>query len=261
MRPAHGRLARAANRMFEAADRDRVRASVLEMAEADPRIVAGAEVGSLVDGRADRWSDLDLTFAATVPVMEVLDDWTQRLARQLEAVRLFDLPVGSTVYRVFLLPGALQVDISITPEQEFWPRGPSFRLLFGTAGEARLTPPPSADELFGLAVEDARTARVATERERYWQALYFIESLRNHALAMACVRRGLKASYGRGFHELPDSVLEAAGRTLVSTLDRQHLLDALRAGVDLLLAESIELGSIVERVRPQLVELSVPGQL
>jgi hypothetical protein len=78
---------------------------------------------------------------------------------------------------------------------------------------------------------------------------------------MACVRRGLKASYGRGFHELPDSVLEVAGRTLVSTLDRQHLLDALRAGVDLLLAESIELGSIVERVRPQLVELSAPGQL
>jgi hypothetical protein len=249
--------------VFDEADRARVRALVLEMAEADPRIVAGAELGSLVDGRADRWSDLDLTFAVAppTPVIDVLDDWSERLAERLDAVRLFDLPVGSTVYRVFLLPGALQVDISITPAAEFWPRGPAFRLAFGAAGETRLTPPPLPGELFGLGVEDVRTARVAIERERYWQALYFIESLRNHGLAIACVRRGLKASYGRGFHDLPESVLEAAGRTLVSTLDRPHLIGGLRAGVDLLLAESVELGTIVHQVRPQLLELSAPGDL
>lgn len=249
--------------MFDASERERVRESLLEMGKADARIVAGAEVGSLVDGRVDRWSDLDLTFAvaAPVPVLDVLDDWTERLASQFDAVRLFDLPVGSTVYRVFLLPGAVQVDVSVTPAEEFWPRGPSFRLLFGTAGEPRPTPPPSLRDLFGLAVEDVRTARVSTERERYWQALYFIESLRNHALAMACVRRSLKASYGRGFHELPESVLEAAGRTLVARLGREPLLGALRAGVDLLLAESIELGSPVDQLRPQLVALSSPGPL
>jgi hypothetical protein len=249
--------------VFDEADRDRVRASVLEMAEADPRIVAGAELGSMVDGRSDRWSDLDLTFAvaAPTPATDVLDDWTERLAEELDAVRLFDLPVGSTVYRVFLLPDTLQVDISITPAAELWPRGPAFRLLFGTTGETRLTPPPAARDLFGLAVEDVRAARVATERERYWQALHFIESLRNHALAIACVRRGLKASYGRGLHELPQSVLDDAGRTLVSPLDREHLLEALRSGVDLLLAESLELGAIVDEVRPQLLELSAPSQI
>jgi len=248
--------------VFDESDRERVRVAILDMARVDSRIVAGAELGSLVDGRADRWSDLDLTFAVAAPtrVGDVLDDWTGRLAEQLDAVRLFDLPVGSTVYRVFLLPDALQVDISMTPAEEFWPRGPSFRLLFGTAGEARLTPPPEARDLFGLAVEDVRTARVATERSRYWQALYFIDSLRNHALAIACVRRGLKASYGRGFHELPQSVLDAAERTVVSALDRDHLLEALRAGVDLLLLESPELGAIVDELRPQLLELSAPGE-
>jgi hypothetical protein len=233
------------------------------MAEADPRIVAGAEVGSFADGRNDRWSDLDLTFAvaAPVPVVEVLDDWTQRLSSQLDAVRLFDLPVGSTVYRVFLLPGALQVDISVTPAEEFWPRGPSFHLLFGSAGEPRLTPPPNLRDLFGLAVEDVRTARISIERERYWQALYFIDSLRQHALAMACVRRGLKASYGRGYHELPASVLEAARGTLIARLDREPLLEALRSGVDLLLAESSDLGALAERLKPQLITLSAPGDL
>lgn len=67
---------------------------------------------------------------------------------------------------MFLLPGALQVDVSVTPAGEFWPRGPSSRLLFGAAGQPRLTPPPGLRDLFGLAIEDVRTARVATERER-----------------------------------------------------------------------------------------------
>jgi hypothetical protein len=246
--------------VFDESQRERVRASVLEMASADPRIVAGAEVGSLADRRADRWSDLDLTFAvaAGYAVGDVLDDWTDRLTALFDAVRLFDLPVDSTIYRVFLLPGALQVDISVTPAQEFWPRGPSFRLLFGTAGEPRPTPPPSALELFGLAVEDVRTARVAIERDRQWQAVYFIESLRNHGLAMACVRRGLKATYGRGFHQLPESVLDAASHTLVTRLHRRELLEALRAGVGLLLAESVDVGGIVDKVKLQLFELSAP---
>jgi hypothetical protein len=83
--------------VFDEADRERVRAYVLEMAGADPRIVAGAELGSFVDGHADGWSDLDLTFAvaAATPVINVLDDWTERLASELDALRLFDLPVGS----------------------------------------------------------------------------------------------------------------------------------------------------------------------
>jgi len=40
-----------------------VRERLLELARADPRVVAGAAVGGTVTGASDRWSDLDLTFA------------------------------------------------------------------------------------------------------------------------------------------------------------------------------------------------------
>src|SRR5713226_7519316 len=103
--------------MFSISDRDRVRDSVLTLARSDTRVVAGAVVGSLAKDEEDRWSDLDLTFGVVdgVPVGEVLEDFTTTLAEQFDVAHLFDLPSGSTIYRVFLLPGCLQFDLSFAP--------------------------------------------------------------------------------------------------------------------------------------------------
>jgi len=49
--------------VFEIGDRDRVRDRVLELASSDPRVVAGAAIGSLAHDQGDQWSDLDLMFA------------------------------------------------------------------------------------------------------------------------------------------------------------------------------------------------------
>ena len=49
--------------MFSVEDRERVQTCVLELAAADPRVVAGAVVGSLALSDGDRWSDRDRTFA------------------------------------------------------------------------------------------------------------------------------------------------------------------------------------------------------
>lgn len=89
-------------------------------------MVAGAAVGSLAVDRGDRFSDLDLTFgiADQVPVADVLDDWTRTLVDELDAVHLADLERGATTYRVFLLPDALQFDLSMTPAARFRPAGP-----------------------------------------------------------------------------------------------------------------------------------------
>lgn len=97
--------------MFGAKDRDAVRNRVLQLASSDPRVVAGAVVGSLAFGGGDRWSDLDLTFAVAegVPVADVLSDWTRSVVTEFDAIHLFDLPSGATIYRVFLLPGCLAV--------------------------------------------------------------------------------------------------------------------------------------------------------
>jgi hypothetical protein len=219
--------------VFEPEDRDRVHERVLALADADPRVVAGAVVGGLAQGPGDRWSDLDLTFgvADDVPVADVLDDWTRELERELHAAQLFDLPNGSSVYRVFLLPGCLQVDLSFTPASDFGARGPSFRLLFGTAVEQPYAQPSSRQDIFGLAVHHAVRARYCIERGKLWQAEYWISALRDHALELACLRRGLDAPHGRGFDRLPAEVLAQFEAALVCSADRNELLRALQAAI------------------------------
>ena len=94
-------MAVAISPMFTINDRDRVRDHVLKMARSDSRVVAGAVVGSLARGDGDRLSDLDLTFGVvdTVPIRDVLEDFTIELVDQFEAVHLFGrLSTGSVLY-------------------------------------------------------------------------------------------------------------------------------------------------------------------
>jgi len=182
--------------MFNVEDRDRARARLLELADADERMVAAAVVGAEARGEVDRWSDLDLTFAIadSATIEEVVGDWSERLASELDAIELFDLWVGPTVYRVFLLPGCLQVDLSFTPAPEFGPRGPHFKLLFGAVGEGaggrggEPKLPTSERGLVGMAAHHAVRARFAIERERLWLAEYWIGASRDHFLEAACRR-------------------------------------------------------------------------
>ena len=244
--------------MFGVEDRDRVREHVLAIASADPRVVAGAEIGALAGGGGDRWSDLDLTFAVQdgVAISTVLDDWTRELGRELDAVRLFDVPSGPAIYRVFLLPGCLQVDLSFAPASAFGARGPKFSLLFGSAVVIAPASPPSAHHLFGLAVHHAVRARICIERRRFWQAEYWIAELRTHSLELACLRLGLEPSYARGFDDLPADVLTPTGEALVRSLERDELLRALNAAVGGLLRESVAASDLAAKVETQLRELT-----
>jgi hypothetical protein len=240
--------------VFAMEQRDAVRDHILEMAEADERVVAAAVVGSLSVGTGDRWSDLDLSFAVAedASVTGVLDDWTTELAVEFDAVVLFDLLSGQTTYRVFLLPGCLQVDVSFTLAASFGPRSPRFRLVFGSAGEASSPDPPDAGDLFGWAVVYARAARGYIARGRLWQAEHCIDGVREAALALACIRRNLESCHGRGYDDLPPDVLEPLQRSLVPSLERDALLDALRAAVDGLLRESVDLGEIATKAGERL---------
>jgi len=198
--------------MYTVADRDALRDRVLALAQEDPRVVAGAAVGSLALGGGDPFSDLDLTFAVSdsVPVAEVLADWTRRLEDEVAAVQLVDLERGPTIYRVFLLPDALQFDLSLTPAARFIPAGPRFRLIFGeTAGPAETPRQPVAADLFGWGVIYALHSRTCIRRGRVWAAEHYVATVRDHALALACLRRGLPAVQGRGYDDLPPEALAA----------------------------------------------------
>lgn len=248
--------------MFTVEDRNVVRNRVLQLAASDARIVAGAAVGSLALGEGDRWSDLDLTFAVADPVsiLDVLEEWTHHLVEEFAAVQLFDLPSGATIYRVFLLPGCLQFDLSFTPASQFGATGPKFKLIFGSAVEKPYTQPPSAQELFGYAVHHALRARFCIERGRYWQAEYWISGMRNYALNLACRRLGLPAVHGRGFDSLPKEELTIFNNSLVTSLERDELLRALACVINGLLAEAEEVREMADQVEPSLRGLTMPWE-
>ncbi|TMF95090.1 MAG: nucleotidyltransferase domain-containing protein [Chloroflexi bacterium] len=217
----------------------------MTLAEKDRRVVAGAAVGSLAVGGGDRFSDLDLTFAVADDVLlaEVLDDWTRTLSDEMAAVHLVDLERGPTIYRVFLLPDALQLDLSLTPAARFVPAGPRFRLLFGETAEgvsADGRNPPTAGDLFGWGVIYGLHARTCIERGRVWQAEHYIGAVRDHALSLACLRRGLPAVQARGYDDLPTDSLASFNGTHVESLEPERLHSALSAAMRALLDEGKE---------------------
>jgi hypothetical protein len=245
--------------VFSVEERERVRERLLEFAHADERVVAGAVVGAEALGPTDRWSDLDLTFAVGegASIQNVVSDWTRDLRLEFDAVHLFDLRVTSTVYRVFLLPGNLQVDLSFTPAAEFGPIGPRFRLLFGSVVERPQTARLSAQHLFGLAAHHLVRARFCIERGHWWRAEYWISEARDQALTLACRQRGFEEAYGRGFDRLPAELLRRVEPALVRSLERDELLRALAAAVGALLRESDEVPEMAAKLEPQLQELTL----
>ena len=239
---------------FTVAERDRVRDRILALAEEDERVVAGAVVGSLAVGPGDEWSDLDLTFGVAdgVPLEDVLTDWTAAMA-DLGGTMLFDLPAGPTIYRVFLLPGCLQVDLSFTPVAQFARAGPNWRLLFGTAGEPAHVAPRPVAEIVGYGALFAVHARGSIARGRVWQAEHWITGVRNEALSLAARRHGVRDREYRGVDELPPAVLERAAPARAGALEPEELRRALRAAVELLLAEAGDDAAHVEERMRELV--------
>ena len=225
--------------MFTAAERDQVRDRIIEMAKRDPRVMAGALIGSTAADVGDRWSDIDITFGIQdgTSLRDVLDDWTAWFDNELGALQHWDLPFGPSIYRVFLLPGGLEVDVSVTPQQEFHPRSPRWRTLFGTPGEMQPSPPADPHYLIGQAWHLVTHSRAAIERGKPWFAEYCISALRDHTLALMCLRLGESTAYAKGVDRLPTHVTTPVAAALVRALDEAELRRALAAATACFITE------------------------
>jgi hypothetical protein len=243
--------------VFTVEQREALRERIVGLAQEDRRVIAGAVVGSLAVDAGDRFSDVDLTFAIDdgVRVAEVLDDWARTLVGELDALRLVDLERGPTTYRVFLLPNALQLDISMTPAGRFRPAGPRFRLLFGETAAGRAEPPsPSvagslfistpvaSADIFGWGVIYALHARACIGRARVWQAEHYVGAVRDHALSLACVRHGVTVAQARGYDDLSAETLLRFEDAHVGSVEPGSLGSALAGSVLALLHEGAAAG-------------------
>ncbi|HEV2238400.1 MAG TPA: hypothetical protein VGR57_17205, partial [Ktedonobacterales bacterium] len=153
----------------------------------------------------------------------------------------------------------LQLDLSFTPALAFGATGPKFRLLFGEAVARPHTPEPAPEVLFGYALHHALRARFCVARGRVWQAEYWQSEVRDYALHLACLRRDLPATNGRGFDDLPVAVRAAFQDALARSLEPAELLRALGVAIAGLLREAAampELAASAARVAPRLGELT-----
>jgi hypothetical protein len=217
--------------VFTVTERDRVRGRLLELAEGDPDVVAAAITGSYALDGGDEWSDIDLAFGIRGRLAAALAKWKGVLYEEFGAIHDWDLPWGATVYRVFLLPKWLQVDIAFTPESDFGPRGPNWRTVFGKTVAVSPTGPGSRDDLVGWAWVLARHAQACIERRKPWQAEWSISGVRDNVLALACLRLGYPTRYAKGAHLLPRELTEPLEAALVRSLDAEELRRALAAAV------------------------------
>ena len=237
--------------MFTERERERVRHWLLEAAEADPDVVGAAIVGSYAAGRSDRWSDIDLAFAVT-DVPQALERWTAWLEQEFAVRHHWDLPAGVTTYRVFLLPGWLEVDIGFKPAADFGARGPNWRTVFGE--EVPLPPAPqgSVSEIAGLGWHHAWHVYVCVQRGRWWQAVHWLNVLRDQLFALVCLRHGLPIAFAKELHQLPDELTGAFGATLARSVEPAELTRALTAMLEIF-DDELRLAdpSLAERINPR----------
>lgn len=226
-----------------------VRDAIVDRADIDNRITSAALVGSLTADHADEWSDVDLTFGVNGDsIDEVAADFTHWLCNDHQASVLLDIPVDDTLYRVFLLPDSLQLDLSFTPGGKVRRASPRFQQLFGERIDSASTP-VDPNDLAGWAVLHCLSSRTCIARGRLWQALHSINELRNLILSMRCAQADLPARFGRAFDELPPRILERFDDTLPKTVEASELARALSANIrELLCVPDVPL---VEAVAPQ----------
>jgi hypothetical protein len=162
---------------------------------------------------------------------------TELIYHEFDAVHHWDLPAGSSVYRVYLMSNGLEADVAFVPAAEFGPHGPSWRTVFGHPAPEKGAPAASRRNLTGLAWHHALHARVCIRRRRWWQAEHWISALRGHIIALAGLRMGHPTAYAKGAHLLPAEVTASLTGTLVRGLDEGELVRALNAATSALLTE------------------------
>lgn len=245
--------------MFIPQARDALRIELLEAARVDSRITGAAITGSASIGNEDLWSDVDLAFGVrdASEVAPTLTDFSERMYSHHGALDHLDVTSGAWIYRVFLLPSTLQVDLAFAPAADFGARAPTFRLVFGSARELPPVKLTNTQELIGYAWLYALHVRACIARKKFWQAEYMLSAMRDQVLALACVRHGLPAREGRGMDALPSNVTAPLQDALVRTLDAAELARAFRTVTSGLLREIRAVDAeFAARLEPTLYELA-----
>jgi predicted nucleotidyltransferase len=231
---------------FTPEQRQETAARVTELLRTDARVDGVVLVGSLAGG-ADAWSDIDLEVAVAddADVVAVAQEWVRRLYDELPVVHHFETAFGETLVRGFLLASALELDLAFDrtatlslwqPARSLFDRGGRVARAMAHPAEWHPSPPPWAEQA-GFAWHDVLHAHTAVRRGRRWQALWYMERVRNRTLALAQERRGHFADFFDYVDDLPPDELAAVEPTLVDSVADDSLLRAVETAARAFLTE------------------------
>jgi predicted nucleotidyltransferase len=249
-------------------DRERQTAidQLVALLSADDRIVAVVLVGSAAGGKTDRWSDVDLEVAVdgSADTSAVAADWVTRMYAEFEVAHHFEVSFGATLVRGFLLTGLLEVDLSFESVNELSVWEPA-RLLFDRAGAGAAAlarpatweaQPPDYPGESGFTWHDVLHACAAVERGRPWQAVFYLQRVRNRALSLASQRYGNYADFFDYVDDLPAEERAPLEGSLVGSLAEGDLVAAIESATGGYLAE-LRRGdpALAARLGPPLLEM------
>jgi len=222
--------------MFTETDRAAALARAVELLTDDRRVEAVVLTGSLGRGQGDRWSDIDLdaVIADEADVDAVTTEWETLAYREWPVVHHYATEFGTTRVRGFLLRDALLLDLAFQPVGDFEAWAP-VQVLFDRTGRvtkvaekwAPWSPTPDWRSEAGFAAHDVLHAWVAANRGRKWQAAYFLQRIRNRALALASERHGFDSDDFARVDDVPADETSPMEATLVPNLRSDVLHEAI----------------------------------
>ncbi len=183
--------------MFTPTEREAIRERLVTAACADADIKGLAHTGSYATGAMDRWSDVDLALAVRGDLNQVIERWTTFIHAELGAIHHWDLPVETSIYRVYLLRTGLELDVGFIPEGEFGPIGPAWRKVFGAEHSSEHRGSHRGDNLLGLCWHHVMHAAACIDRGKPWQAEWLISQARHHVIEIECRRHGVLTDFGK----------------------------------------------------------------
>ena len=161
------------------------------------------------------------------------------------------------------MDNGLEVDLGFTPSADFTVWAP-VRVIFDRTGTATRaagsaetwSPTPDWGGEAGFAWHDLLHACLAVMRQKPWQALFYLQRVRNRTLALASERHGFEADEFRHVDELPSHERDPLLATLVPRVDQSSLINAVDVATRVFL-EELQRGdpAIAARLAPPLREL------
>jgi hypothetical protein len=246
------------SKLFNSEYRQNALSLVYETLKKDGRIIGALLVGSGAVGFRDEYSDLDLAVVVEGGTVDVVyQEWEAKIMQLVPVIEHFREP--SIHLLGFLLEGFLEFDISFQSPAGLYAHMPHWRILFDKQGSmASLMKPREPESRYSKANHEKRTSESwygvihcisSIERHLPLRSTFFIDTLRNEAICMAGLNRGLRTgteSFLDDADQLPEAIKEVIKTAYPTGLLPRDLLTALKAAVEIYFSESIALDHKLE---------------